>query len=76
MKSIAEQYIELKTELDLNQQEYKERQNILLKKLEELQNQCHHYDTELQINFSEPLTRCRDCRKTLSKKGIYEKNKE
>jgi hypothetical protein len=67
MKSIVEQYIDLQTELDLNQQDYKERQNILLKKLEELQNQCHHYNTELQIGFSEPLTRCRDCKKILSK---------
>lgn len=68
MKTTLEQYKEIKDKLDLNQIEYKEKQDILLKQLQELQDKCRHYNTELIMTFNDPYTQCKDCFKILGEK--------
>jgi len=64
MLSVAEQCRAVKKELDINQQEYKEKQDVLLKKLAQLQKQCLHdnikFDEDLQV------IKCMDCLKVVT----------
>lgn len=63
MKPVSEQCQEIKKELDLNQQEYKDRQDILLKKLAQLQKHCFHDNAKFDDNLQ--VIKCPDCLKVV-----------
>ena len=69
-KSIKEQYMDLRAELDLNQQEYKAKQDKLLEQLEKLQDDCPHDNTNFNTHFNDSYTRCSDCAKIMMNKEV------
>jgi hypothetical protein len=69
MKSYKEQYQEIKDELEINQQEYRDRQNILLKKISDLQEKCPHDSTVTLFIENKAMIKCQDCSKMFEKRS-------
>ncbi len=65
-KSIREQYLEIRAELDLNQQEHKKNQDKLLERIHKLQDDCPHDDTEFNASLTDTYVRCKDCFKIMT----------
>lgn len=60
----------IKSELDFNQEEYKSKQSILLKQLEDIQNECPHDETRLISAAGHPILKCADCCKIINKEEL------
>jgi hypothetical protein len=69
MKSYQEKFQDIKNELEINQQEYKDRQNLLLKKISELQDKCPHDSTITIFLEEKAMMECQDCSKIFERRS-------
>ena len=69
MKSYQEQFQDIKNELEINQQEYKDRQNLLLKKISELQDKCPHDSITTIFLEEKAMMKCQDCSKMFERRS-------
>lgn len=69
MKSYREQYQEIKDELEINQQEYRDKQNLLLKKITELQSKCPNDSTVTLFIEDKAMMKCQDCSKMFERRS-------
>ena len=69
MKSYQEQFQDIKNELEINQQEYKDRQNSLLKKISDLQGKCPNDSTVTLFYDNKAMIKCQDCSKMFERRS-------